>query len=252
MNRNNRQQQNRRPRKYKIRRLKNTGLRIATTKSSNMMRNETEEAFLSQNRNVYKIPRLMYTPEIILCDLVYPDVSYNRNNVTATFLSWRYRAGSVFDPDPALGSGSVPGYTYYSGGYNVYLVLGLGYDISICNMEASPVDVVVWPSNSDLGLNYAGTGEMFGNPHASQNTVSAKGGQDRCRLRGTLDLGSFYGNVYQYLTFAAPFGANPPLTNIWLNVGGVSATAFTATNGLDVRVTLTYRVAMMQRKTQTN
>jgi len=220
---------------------------IKRTNGENVMQNVTERLFRRQTGNVVTMPRLMFAPETVVVDLVYPDVAYSRNNVSSTFLSWRYRANSIYDPDPALGSGSVPGYTFWASGYNAYVVLGLGYDISISNMEGSAVDVVAWPTVTDVGLNYAGTGEMFGNPHASQNTVSAKGGMDRCRLRGTVDLGKFYGNPTQYISsFGGTFGANP--VPIYFNVGGVSPGAFTSGNGLDVRVTLTYRVAIFSRK----
>jgi len=215
------------------------------------MKRATEQEFLRLNREAFMMPRLMYTPETIVVDLVYPDVAYNRNNVASTFVSWRYRANSIFDPDPALGSGFVPGYTFYSGAYSIYTVLSIGYDISISNMENMPVDVLVWPSIVDLGLNYAGIGEMFGNPHAAQSQIAAKGGQDRCRLRGIVDLGVSYGQIGQYLggNFSAKFGSNPPGL-IFLNVGGIAATNFTATNGLDVRVSLVYRVALGGRLTQ--
>lgn len=201
--------------------------------------------------NIHTIPRLMYTPETMLVDLVYPDVNYNRNNVGSSFLSWRYRTGNIFDPDPALGSGSVPGYTYYSNGYNAYLIIGIGYDIGIVNMEASGSDIVVCPTTQDLGLNYSSVGELFGNPHATVASVSSKGGMDRCRLTGYVDLGQFYGNCTQYIAnFGTTFGSNP--TTLFLNVGATSPTSYTTNNGLDVRVTLTYRVLLFSRKTQIN
>lgn len=218
-----------------------------TTKSTTTMRNDTELEALRQMPYIHRMPRMMYTPEAVLVDLTFPDTSYTRNNVASTFLSWRYRANSIYDPDPALGSGSVPGYSYYSGGYNAYLVVGIGYDISLANMESSAVDAVVWPTVTDVGLNYSAVNEMFGNPYASQGTMSAKGGMDRVRLKGFIDLGHFYGNMSQYVSaFGSLFGANP--ASIYLNIGGVSPAAFTVNNGLDVRVVLTYRVIIFSRK----
>lgn len=247
----NRNKRNLKQRRNGSRRGNLRTLTIGTTSSNVIMKRETEFEIMRQMPHIIPIPRLMYTPEAMLVDLVYPDTSFNRNNVASTFLSWRYRATSIFDPDPALGSGSVPGYSYYAGGYNAYLVIGIGFDISLANMEASPVDIIVWPSVLDLGLNYAATNEMFGNPHAAQNTISAKGGMDRARLKGYIDLGSFYGNTTQYISgYGSTFGTNG--ATIYLNVGGVSATAFTATNGLDVRVTLTYRTVVFSRLTKIN
>ncbi len=219
------------------------------TKPNNILTGLTE----IEVRKVFQpkiLPRLRYVPESVLVDLVFPDVTYNRNNVGSSFLSWRYRANSIYDPDPALGTGSVPGYTFWSGAYNNYLVIGLGYDIQVSNMESSPVDIVSWPSNNDLGLNYAGVSEMFGNPQASVNQIASKGGMDRAHLTGYIDLGKFSGNPTQYIAnYFGLFGSNPA-SMPYFNIGGNCATAFTASNGLDIRVCLTYRVLMYNRKTQ--
>jgi hypothetical protein len=215
------------------------------TKANDFMYPITEKTFVDENPKAHKIPRLMFTPECIITDLTYPDTTVTRTNIGFNTLSWRYRANSIFDPDPALLSGPVPGYSYYAGGYGAYIVLALGYSITVSNAEVAPVDVVVWPSQTDLGLNFISTNEAFGNPHASQGTLSAKGGQDRILLTGTVDLGSFYGSVAQYLAnFGSAFGANA--SPLFLNIGGYNSALFTAA-GLDVRVTLTYRTAVFKR-----
>jgi len=208
------------------------------------------EATVRRESNPFIMPRLKYLPDSVIVDLVYPDVVYSRNNVTQTFLSWRYRANSIYDPDPLVGSGSVPGYTFWSGGYGAYLVVGLGYDIQISNMEGSPVDVVAIPSVKDLGNNYSLVSELFGNAFAATSQCASKGGMDRTKMKGYFDLGKFYGNATQYIAnYGSAFGGNPP-ASIYLNIGGVSFTAFTIGNGLDVRVALTYRVHLFSRLTQ--
>jgi hypothetical protein len=222
---------------------------INAPRNTSVLTGRTEKLARRQVRGIVRIPRLMFTPEAILVDLTYPDVTYTKNNVGSPFLSWRYRMNSVFDPDPALGSGSVPGYTYYSGGYGSYRVLTLGYSIDLSNLEASPLDIVAVPSNTDLGLNYAAVNELFGNPYASQALISAKGGMDRARLKGSIDIGEFWGNPGQYLnddSFGGTVGANPG-TLLFLNVGANSATNFTASNGVDFRVSLTYTVLWYKR-----
>jgi len=157
---------------------------------------------------------------------------------------------SVFDPDPALGSGSVPGHSFYTAGYDAYRVLAIGYSIDVSNLEGSPVDVVVCPSLTDLGVNYASLNELFGNPYATQGLISAKGGQDRTRVKGFLDLGQFWGNSTDLLgdaNFGSPVAGNPAQL-LFLNVGGVSAAAFTTSNGLDYRFTMTFEVLYYRRK----
>lgn len=248
-NRNSRAFRNRRKGSKKRRPRRGLGVRSKglanVTKPSNVLRGRTEDVAIREF-SPFMFPRLQYLPECIIIDLVYPDVTFNRNNATATFLSWRYRMNSIFDPDPLLGSGSVPGYTFWSGGYSAYIVLKLGYDIQVSNVEDSPVDIVCCPSVTDLGSNYAATAELFGNPHATVAQCSGKGGMDRCHLKGWIDLGHFFGNTTHYLTIGSNFGSNP--TGLYLNVGGVCATAFTANKGVDIRVNLTYRVLLYQRK----
>jgi hypothetical protein len=189
-------------------------------------------------------------PDSVLVDLVYPDTTLTHTNNAFTYLSWRYRANSVYDPDPTIGSGSVPGYSFWATGYNSYRVISLGYSIDLSNLETSPVDVVACPSVADLGANYTAMNELFGNPYASQALLSAKGGMDRARLTGAIDLGQFWGNSGQYLNddgFGGSVGGNPSVS-LFLNVGGVSAAAFTTGNGLDYRITLTYTTLWYGRK----
>jgi len=225
--------------------------RINAPKQTSLEKGETLQIALLQSRAV-RIQRLMYAPDSVITDLTYPDTVYAKNNIGSAFLSWRYRMNSIYDPDPLVGSGSVPGYTFWSGAYTYYRVLTLGYSIQIMNLEGSPVDVVVVPSIADLGANYSGTNELFGMPYATQSAISTKGGMDRALLKGHIDLGKFTGNTTQYLgndAYGSSFGTNPGAMN-YLNVGGVSSALFTVNNGLDYRVTLTYTVLFTGRKNQ--
>lgn len=158
---------------------------------------------------------------------------------------------SIYDPDPTIGSGVVPGYVAWSTFFNSYRVLAISYSVDISNMETSPVDVCAVPTYNDLGSNYASSVELFGQPHASQALLSAKGGMDRTRLKGFIDLGSFSGNVDQYLGddgFGGTFGGNPNAI-LFLNIAGVSAANFTTGNGLDYRFTMTMTTLLSGRKT---
>jgi len=205
---------------------------------------------LKNNRRVTRIPRNIFSPDSVLCDLTYPDTVITHTNTTFNFLSWRYRMSSIWDPDPTLGSGSVPGQSFYAAGYNAYRVLGISYSIDLSNLESSPVDVVVAPSLVDLGANYASTNELFAQPYAAVALLSAKGGQDRTRLKGTIDLGQFWGNSTDLLSdanFGSPINGNPAQI-LFLNIGGTSASQFTVGNGLDYRLTLVYHTLIYQRK----
>jgi hypothetical protein len=239
-NKNNRHALRRRPK----------GQSNQMTGNRSMLVGRTVRLLLKNTQGVVKIPLLRFSPDSFLVRLTYPDTTLTRTNTTFNFLSWRYRMNSVWDPDPGLGSGSVPGHSFYSSGYSAYRVLAIGYSVDLSNLEGSPVDVVIAPSLTDLGMNYASMNELFGNPYASQSLVSAKGGQDRTRLKGYIDLGQFWGNSNDLLgdaNFGSPVGGNPAQT-LYLNVGGVSASQFTVGNGLDYRFTMTFDTLYYQRK----
>jgi hypothetical protein len=220
-----------------------------TPKATSLEKGETIQIAMQQSRPL-RIPRLMFITDSVIVDLIYPDTTLVKNNVGSSFVSWRYRMNSVWDPDPALGSGAVPGHTFWTGAYNSYRVLAISYSAQLMNLEGSPVDIVAVPSNTDLGLNYPSTNELFGNPYATVSALSAKGGMDRAALKGYIDLGHYYGNSTQYLgndAFGSGVSTNPG-TVLYLNFGGVSATNFTTSNGLDYRINLTYTVLYTQRK----
>lgn len=196
------------------------------------------------------IPRNMFMTDCVVVDLTFPDVVFNRNNSGAALLSWRYRMNSVFDPDPGVSSGAVPGHIEWASFFLLYRVLHMSYTIDVSNLETSPVDVVSFPSQDDLGLNYSGLIEAFGNPYANQGIISAKGGMDRIRLNGGIDLGKFYGLATQYIgndAYGASTSGNPSAF-MYINIGGVSAVNFTVGNGLDVRITLKFTVFYHKRK----
>jgi len=210
---------------------------------------KTEKVIRKNMRGVVVIPKLRFAPDAIIVDLVYFDVNQGRTNNLSLVLSWRYRMNSAFDPDPAVGSGAIPGFTEWAAFYNYYRVLHFNYDISLTNNEAFPLVCVTAPTNTDVGTNYASTNELLGQPYSASGSVGAKGGMDTLATKGHLDLGGFIGNSVQYSsdsTYAAAVTTNP--TNMaFFNVGFISSTAFTAA-GIMARCRLVYRVLFYDRK----
>lgn len=210
---------------------------------------KTEQTALRQTAGVIRIPRLVFMTDAVLVDLTYPDTTLVKTNSGLPYLSWRYRMNSVFDPDPLVLSGSVPGHTAWSGFFEYYRVVAISYNIDISNLESTGVDVVVCPTLNDLGSNYINTNELFGNPHATVALLSAKGGQDRVRLSGSIDLGTFYGSSQQYLGndgFNSLVSGNPTVM-FYLNVGAIGSAAF-STAGVDYRVSITYTTLYNKRR----
>jgi hypothetical protein len=204
-------------------------------------------------KRLVRIPKNLFASDAVLVDLVYIDQTYQRTNNGFATNTWRMRMNSVFDPDPALGSGALPGYTIWASVYSSYRVIKFHYDVELCNLEATPNDVVCCPLTADVGANYTNAYDLFANPFAKSHALSMTGGMDRCRMTGTIDLGNFYGNPLQYVgndSFGSGVGANPS-TMFYFNIGGVSANNYTSAKGYSTRSLFTYTTLFTKRLVQT-
>jgi hypothetical protein len=236
-------------RRTKPMRNRNKKIKISVPKNTSVLSGDTMSTVLRTQRDVIRIPLNRFITESVIVDLTYPDTVYTRSNAGFTYLSWRYRVNSIYDPDPLVGTGPVPGFSFWQNAFKLYRVLKIGYSIDLSNLESAPVDVIAVPTNNDIGANFVAINEMFGNPFASQALLSSAGGMDRARLKGSLDLGEFWGSVPQYLGdpgFASATTTNPA-NLLFLNIGGSSASNFTALKGLDYRVTLVYTTLFSNR-----
>lgn len=231
--------------------LTNPGSRLSIGGATNtvILGGETVASVLKANKHLLRIPKNRFMTDSVVVDLIFPDTTTSKTNNSATYLSWRYRMNSVYDPDPLVLSGSVPGHTAWSAFFSNYRVLKFGYDIDFVNMEGFPVDVVAAPSLTDLGANYVTTNELFGNPHAAVSAMGSAGGMDRTNLKGSIDLGAFQGSTTWYLgndAYASVTNTNPTQL-LYMNFGGITASSFTAL-GVDYRVTLKYTVLYNTRR----
>jgi hypothetical protein len=222
-----------------------------TTKTSAQM--SSIEATLSHMRRVERIPRNYLVSDAIIVDLIYFDSTYTRVNAGNAYMSYRMRMNSIYDPDPALGTGAIPGYTQWASFYNNYRVLVFKYDLEVSNQEAFPQDVLVCPSRSDLGTNYVSIYDFLGNPRGKSHTISSTGGQDKCRFSDKIDLGQYYGNPSQYLGddgFGGSVGGNPGVM-MFFNIATLSTANQTAAKGIFTKGKYTYTVLMHGRSIQT-
>jgi hypothetical protein len=205
-------------------------------------------------KRLVRIPKNLFASDSVLVDLVYIDQTYQRTNNGFAVNTWRMRMNSVYDPDPALGTGALPGYSIWASIYSSYRVIKFHYDVELCNLEATPNDVVVCPTTADVGANYTNAYDLFANPFAESHALSMTGGMDRCKMRGTIDLGNFYGNTLQYVgndAFGSGVGTNPG-TMFYLNIGGVSANNYTSSKGYSTRSLFTYTTLFTKRVVQTS
>jgi hypothetical protein len=104
-----------------------------------------------QTKIVCRIPRLI-SPKSVQFRLTYPDPQIARTRTTAGVANWSLR-GSGFDPDPALGTGAIPGYSEWARFYNFYRIVGIGVRGSITHTELFPVALAIWPYSGTLIAN---------------------------------------------------------------------------------------------------
>lgn len=181
----------------------------------------------------------------VVVELRYQDPSLSRSNVGNAICSWRYRMNSTFDPDPLLGTGAISGFNEWAGIYSTYRVIGFRYEIEISNAEAFPIVVTTCPTTSDLGANATAALDFSEVPYGKQAMLSAKGGQDRAFISGSLYLPKFFGASYLYDSTFNSLTTGNPGTLLFFNVGCVSGTAQTV--GTISSVKLTYITSFYRR-----
>jgi hypothetical protein len=202
------------------------------------------------NKGYMQIPKPLYAPRSLVVTLPYLDATApNRNNAGIGFLSWRYRINSAYDPDPLVLSGAIPGFTEWAAFYQSYRVLKIDYDITVANKEAFPIEVVVAPSNTDLGANYLNTYALSSYPGNKSTLIGPTTGIDHVNLKGSIDPGRLFGQVNSYLgndNYASGTGSNP-LALLYINIGALAPAAFV--NGVYSRVILKYTISFFTLRT---
>jgi len=154
--------------------------------------------------------------------LRYSDGTTQRVNAAANFMSWRYRMNNAFDPDPALASGSLSGFTELAAIYLNYKVLSFTCHTSLANRDAQPYNVVTAPTKPDVGLAYSGTYELGEFPYGRTRTMSIAGGMDQVHMSTTVNLSKFIGTAaYEFdPAFAGSTTSSSTPTNlVYFNVG---------------------------------
>jgi hypothetical protein len=200
-----------------------------------------------QGRGNSIIPRGMPFPTTMSAWLQYDDTSIVRTNVGATFVGWRYRMNSAFDPDPLLGTGALPGFNEYASFYVAYRVVNFAWTVSLANDELFPMTTYVVPLNQDPGPNPSNGLTLAANYKGAIRGLSAIGGPT-ARFAGSVNLANMFGIAgYNYDDdFNAGIAANPSVP-LFLLIGAQSPAVFTL-SGLVITVRLSYNVVFNRRK----
>lgn len=132
-------------------------------------------------------------PDTVMVKLRFFDTTPTRTNNTGLGLSWRMRS-SVYDPDPLVGTGGLPGFNEWATFFGTYRVLAVAWKCSLTNMEAFPLIWSQAPTRIDLGANYT-TNYLADLPYAKSRILSPKGaGGDRATLSGYISGVKIFGN----------------------------------------------------------
>jgi hypothetical protein len=222
--------------------------RINTRALSKGISSDTTEMLYQQGtRGTVRIPKRVFAPPSLIVDLMFIDKTAARTNAGFAFCSWRYRMNSVFDPDPGFLTGAVAGHAEWSAFYFAYRVLRLQYSITISNREIFPIDVITCPTNLDIGNNFPTPLDLAMQPYSRITTVGSINGDATMTFNGAIDLGTFYGNVKQYIgddAFGSAITTNP-ITMNYLNIA-LQAPA-PLSSGVMLSARLIYSVAYYDR-----
>jgi hypothetical protein len=188
-------------------------------------------------------------PDELITNLSWVDTNhYVVNNAGFINATVRFRPTAVYDIDPTLGTTAVPGFTELAGLYGRYRTIASRIRVEFVNLEDFPVRVFVWPTNFDLGANYAYIAAAMTMPFAKHQMISAKGGVDRVTLTSkNLLSGEIVGSdeVYTDDSYSATISTVP--TNNWYwNVGAWSANNNFA-NGVQVLTFIELTVQFIER-----
>lgn len=211
--------------------------------------NRTTDASLAALPPMRSLTKIV--PDTLRVHLTYPDTILVRNNVGAKFLSWRYRS-SAYDPDPALGTGSIPGFTDLSGFYNTYRVVRMRLRIDCENAETFGAVFKTCPLTFDPGSNsttFASYADA--NPRGMSKLLGPVSGMNKASIRTpwyTLpQITGFRGSEYD-VSYAAFINANP--STVWYIGVGVLLPVV-AVSGVVVNALVDYDVLFYGRDYQT-
>lgn len=170
--------------------------------------------------------------------LYYQDSSTVRNNPGGNFLVYSMRINDLYDPDPAILSGSVSNFKEMMQFYSYYKVHHVDVLWQLVNLENFPLSAGIVFSQSNLtGVisSLADAQNAFENDFATPvRTISSKGGIDKTVFTITkFDIHKLLGNKQQYegdVNYSG-LGLATPTTPLWANFIVWSPTSAALANG---------------------
>lgn len=195
--------------------------------------------------------RLAVMPDRLRVHLIYVDQVQQRNNAGTKYVSWRYRS-SAYDPDPALGTGAIPGFTDFTNFYGTYRVHRMRLEADIVNIETFAVTIKVVPAPTDPGANTAIISEFAdANPRGFSKILGGSSAQNRAKMvtrwYPVIKIEGSIGAQFDP-NFAAAVNANP--ANV-MYIGITTAAYLVHVNGVATNIKVHYDVEFFNRIYQT-
>ena len=169
--------------------------------------------------------------------LNYIDSSYVRNNPGNNYLVYAMRINDLYDPDPAILSGSVSGFKELMQFYSYYRVNSVNINLRIFNNESFALLYGAVFSQSNLTGTISSRDDAINaleNDFSTKSRLlSAKGGLDHEDITFSIKPWQLLGDKKQYLAESnyTGLGLATPAIPLWVNFIVASPTGTALTNG---------------------
>lgn len=196
------------------------------TLNSSLNRRKRNNKPKSEKLTIYR-ENGRFAPDVLKVNLVYQDPTASRTVVSSQSMNWGFRS-SAYDPDPAILSGSIPGFVELANLYSQYCVHAMILDLEVANQENNAIIMVSWPSNilhNVNSLSSADLAEFSGNVRARSVIIGATNGMSRNRIKILAAGNQLVGDRFRTdLTYSSSTSTNPANT-FAINIGAYSPIA---------------------------
>jgi len=193
-----------------------------------------------------------FCPDRTFATLRWPDTTTTRAPPgSSTSMNWYYRS-SAYDPDPAFGSGAIPGFVELANMYLSYRVHKMVLHLSIANEEPKGIIVSVIPSNELHNVNSLSASDILeygANVNAEKFLLSnANGGLTNKTVTVAAEGIALVGPQYRTaLEYTGSTSGNPAIM-FYINVGIVECQQ-NFTFQPDICATIDYHIEFFDRRT---
>lgn len=131
---------------------------------------------------MYRSPRPVF-PQEYVTTLRYSVIQ--QKSLAGILFNWVFYQTAPFDVDPVLGNTAMPGLTELAAIYARVRPLRISYRFDVCNNEAEPLHVSSG-FTSEVLVNP--DVDVAGNPLWKTKMLAAKGGMDKCTMKGSATI----------------------------------------------------------------